>query len=175
MALTEIRSLLAWILMQVGLRCGGCGWVALGALPAVPSLKRKPARPALPVLCLHFLPRLARCCLKQCKQQPASTPLPAAPPPLITLLQLGIISHPQAEALLRFTPLARPATLDHRASRSSGVAAVVAFLKGLASLQGKVPDEATRRNRRVGVAPGVARGGAGRGTMGRGGLPGHSV
>ena len=40
-----------------------------------------------------------------------------------------------------------PATLDHRASRSSGVAAVVSFLKGLASLQGKVPDEATRRNR----------------------------
>lgn len=61
--------------------------------------------------------------------------------------QLGIISHTQAEALLKFTPLARPATLDHRASRSSGVAAVVAFLKGLASLQGKVPDEATRRNR----------------------------
>jgi hypothetical protein len=27
------------------------------------------------------------------------------------------------------------------------VAAVVSFLKGLASLQGKVPDEATRRNR----------------------------
>lgn len=128
------------------------------------------ARPASSGLCLHFLSRLARRRLKQCKQQPASTPLPAAPPPLVALLQLGIISHPQAEALLRFTPLARPATLDHRASRSSGVAAVVAFLKGLASLQGKVPDEATRRNRWVEVATGVARGGAGLDTMVRGGL-----
>lgn len=49
--------------------------------------------------------------------------------------------------MLRFTPLARPGTLEHRAARSSGVAAVVDLLKGLASLQGKVPDEATRRNR----------------------------
>lgn len=61
--------------------------------------------------------------------------------------QLGIVSHAQAQILLHFTPLARPSTLDHRASRSSGVATVVTFLKGLASLQGRVPDEATRRNR----------------------------
>lgn len=49
--------------------------------------------------------------------------------------------------LLRFTPLPRPTTLEHRTARSSGVAAVLSFLKGLKGLQGKVPDEATRRNR----------------------------
>ena len=49
--------------------------------------------------------------------------------------------------MLRFTPLTRPSTLEHRAARSQGVSEVVKLLKGLQSLQGKVPDDTARRNR----------------------------
>lgn len=39
------------------------------------------------------------------------------------LLQLGIVSRNQADVLLAFTPLPRPATLNHRKGGSSSVAA----------------------------------------------------
>jgi hypothetical protein len=64
-------------------------------------------------------------------------------------LQLGIVNRDQADVMLRFTPLTRPSTLEHRAARSQGVSEVVKLLKGLQSLQGKVPDDTARRNRWV--------------------------
>ena len=64
-------------------------------------------------------------------------------------LQLGIVNRDQADVMLRFTPLTRPSTLEHRAARSQGVSEVVKLLKGLQSLQGKVPDNTARRNRWV--------------------------
>ena len=62
-------------------------------------------------------------------------------------MQLGIVNRDQADVMLRFTPLTRPSTLEHRAARSQGVSEVVKLLKGLQSLQGKVPDDTARRNR----------------------------
>ncbi|EFN56001.1 hypothetical protein CHLNCDRAFT_145389 [Chlorella variabilis] len=63
------------------------------------------------------------------------------------LMQLGVVNREQADVLLRFQPLPRPSTLDHRAARSAGVDEVVKLLKALQSLQARVPDDAARRNR----------------------------
>lgn len=63
------------------------------------------------------------------------------------LMQLGVVSREQAEVLLRFVPLARPQTVEHRASRTSGVGETVKLLKQLLSLTTKAADEAMLRNR----------------------------
>lgn len=121
-ALTEIRSLLTWLLIQA--RAGVHVWAGSRALREGAGCRLCGAAAAAAHQCPPVLPSPSRA-------------------------QLGIIRPEQADALLQFTPLARPSTLEHRTSRSSGVTAVVAFLKGLQSLQGKVPDEAMRRNRCV--------------------------
>ena len=63
------------------------------------------------------------------------------------LLQLGIVRREEAQALLAFTPLPRPATLDHRARRATGVDEVAALLRGLLALQARAPDDGARHAR----------------------------
>ncbi|KAL4451723.1 hypothetical protein ABPG75_007385 [Micractinium tetrahymenae] len=63
------------------------------------------------------------------------------------LIQLNILRKDEAEHFLKFQPLQRPKSVDHRATRTSGVGAIVALLKQLQSLTGKASDEAMLRNR----------------------------
>ena len=101
-ALTEIRSLLVWLLMQVG----GRGWVGrwVGGVPGGEGWERRVDGLLQKRVSWPFSDAPTR----------SHSPGPSSPLPV----QLNIISREQAEAFLHFEPLARPSNIDHRACGS---------------------------------------------------------